>query len=73
MQQTVEKTLSALKLVGSLEERKWKGNFKIRVILFDRILRGMKYGSDLWEWERQPRLVKYIKWTLLLIEKLPIV
>lgn len=58
--------LSTLNQVCSLVERKWKRNLKIMMMLFNNIVRGMMlYGSEVWRWERQPRLerlhVKYIK------------
>ena len=63
------KATRAMAQVWGIGERKFRDNFKIRMLMFNSIVKGiLMYGSEIWGWKERKIVesvqLKYLKWIL---------
>ena len=77
IQQTTKKANIALPQTWGIGHRKFKNNFKLRMLLFDKLIASIiMYGAEIWGWKEQSKIekiqTKYVRWILGLDTQTPV-
>jgi hypothetical protein len=69
IKETVKKAISAMKQVWGIGQRKFEGDFRRRIWMFNHLVKNiLMYGAEIWGWNEYAVIErcqdKYIKWSL---------
>ena len=76
VQKVCAKATRAMAQVWSIGERRFRDNFKIKMAMFDSIVKGiLMYGTEIWGWKERKVIeniqMKYLKWVLGVNKRTP--